>query len=128
MRKCKDCEMSIENRGNRAIRCKECQNQYRKEYNKNLQNILNERHVMRKGSKNPFKIDSEGCGNNKKKAFPRKKRPYMAYWYNDNGEPMDKYLIERGKAIDKLNKRISFIPDEIVVERARKEVYKDWVY
>lgn len=128
MKECIDCEADITNRGNRAVRCKECQERYRQKYNQKIQDQLKKRYDLRNGSRSPFKIDSEGCGNNKHHKFPSKKQVWMHYWIDGFGQPNDIYLKERQVAIEKLNKTISEIKDEPTKKRSRTEVYKGWVY
>ncbi len=128
MKECIDCEKDISNRGNRAVRCSDCQQRYRQKYNQIIQDSLQNRYDLRKGSRSPFKIDGEGCGKNKSGKYPRKKQVWMHYWIDGWGEPMDIYFKERQKAIDKLNNTINNTKDITIKPRSREEVYQGWEY
>ena len=128
MRRCRECNVDISNRGNRSSMCECCYETYKQNYHKIYNKHRREIGILKPGKKQPFKIDDEGCGNNRRNNFPMKKRPYMSYWINNNGEPVDKYLVARGRAIEKLNNTISNLKEEKPVERTRKEIYKGWVY
>lgn len=129
MKICKDCEADISNRGNRAVRCIDCQQEYRQKYNQNMQELLKKKYDLRNGSRSPFKVDGEGCGNNNGGRFPQKIQVWMHYWIDMFGEPNDLYLKERGSAIDKLNKEISnIINTNNIKKRSRAQVYSGWEY
>lgn len=130
MKLCIDCETDIRDRGNRAERCEDCQEEYRRNYNKQISKDNQRKIDLQIGSRHPSKIGNDGCGNNKKHDYPRKKQVWMHYWTNKFGEPMDEILQERDRAIGELNKQISKTNNTIKTDKSRKnvDIYRGWVY